>query len=317
MQGSAFCFLPLPILTGLPVHVHACFQVTKNRRSLWAQAADLDGIHQSYANWNARLMGSALPALYTHVIETVAAPDVVTGRLSLDLFFGMWPNTSMVTATAGFQAAVPQLYQMLGAARVFPAATGEEAQPIQMLALGEIMALAHGSGGMEAGQRDGLLQLCQSARYRDCFPGRVVDLPIHVLDALGSHLGVKVRLIQDARCHLVDTCPESTAFRPLLAIVGHISGRNMPLTPQLFAVVRSPLVRACIVALMLAPHTAVVTVASSANHLVAHPSVNTAEDRMHFDICPGEAAVGHTICGRLHPIGHARCQCCLLLGTGH
>ena len=31
LQGRAFCFLPLPLPTGLPVHVNGLFEVTNNR----------------------------------------------------------------------------------------------------------------------------------------------------------------------------------------------------------------------------------------------------------------------------------------------
>ena len=32
LQGRAFCFLPLPLFTGLPVHINGLFEVTNNRR---------------------------------------------------------------------------------------------------------------------------------------------------------------------------------------------------------------------------------------------------------------------------------------------
>jgi sacsin len=34
-DGQAFCFLPLPIKTGLPVHVNAFFELSSNRRDIW------------------------------------------------------------------------------------------------------------------------------------------------------------------------------------------------------------------------------------------------------------------------------------------
>ena len=34
-HGNAFCYLPLPGPTGLPVHVHAAFALTDNRRDIW------------------------------------------------------------------------------------------------------------------------------------------------------------------------------------------------------------------------------------------------------------------------------------------
>jgi sacsin len=34
-RGAAFCFLPLPLRTGLPVHVNAFFELSSNRRDIW------------------------------------------------------------------------------------------------------------------------------------------------------------------------------------------------------------------------------------------------------------------------------------------
>ena len=33
-EGKVFCFLPLPVEAGLPVHVHACFELSSNRRGI-------------------------------------------------------------------------------------------------------------------------------------------------------------------------------------------------------------------------------------------------------------------------------------------
>ncbi len=35
LQGTAYCFLPLPAATGLPVHVNAFFELSSNRRDIW------------------------------------------------------------------------------------------------------------------------------------------------------------------------------------------------------------------------------------------------------------------------------------------
>lgn len=34
-EGKVFCFLPLPVEAGLPVHVHACFELSSNRRGIF------------------------------------------------------------------------------------------------------------------------------------------------------------------------------------------------------------------------------------------------------------------------------------------
>ena len=39
-ESRAFCFLPLPVATGLPFHVNGSFALTSNRRGLWAGDAN-------------------------------------------------------------------------------------------------------------------------------------------------------------------------------------------------------------------------------------------------------------------------------------
>lgn len=36
-EGLAFCFLPLPLITGLPVHVNGYFELSQNRRDIWCE----------------------------------------------------------------------------------------------------------------------------------------------------------------------------------------------------------------------------------------------------------------------------------------
>ena len=42
-RGRAYCFLPLPVATGLPAHLNAAFALTSNRRDLWRAGDDLEG----------------------------------------------------------------------------------------------------------------------------------------------------------------------------------------------------------------------------------------------------------------------------------
>ena len=42
-EGRAFVFLPLPILTGLPVHLNGFFELSENRRELWYADAGMTG----------------------------------------------------------------------------------------------------------------------------------------------------------------------------------------------------------------------------------------------------------------------------------
>ncbi len=35
LQGKAYCFLPLPLATPLPININGYFELSSNRRDLW------------------------------------------------------------------------------------------------------------------------------------------------------------------------------------------------------------------------------------------------------------------------------------------
>ena len=58
VRGRAFCFLPLPAETGLPVHVNGYFELSSNRRDIWRgddmageDARALSGIRRCSKTW--------------------------------------------------------------------------------------------------------------------------------------------------------------------------------------------------------------------------------------------------------------------------
>nr|XP_006822247.1 PREDICTED: sacsin-like [Saccoglossus kowalevskii] len=63
---SAYCFLPLPIETNLPVHVNGHFALDRARRYLWNDA----NVNQSIrSDWNQSLIEKALAPAYANLIE--------------------------------------------------------------------------------------------------------------------------------------------------------------------------------------------------------------------------------------------------------
>lgn len=66
-QGRAFCFLPLPVITGLPVHINAPFALSSNRRDLQTET-DTVGDASVRARWNLLLLQNAVPATYAHTL---------------------------------------------------------------------------------------------------------------------------------------------------------------------------------------------------------------------------------------------------------
>ncbi|KAK6931871.1 hypothetical protein RJ641_003664 [Dillenia turbinata] len=85
--GRAFCFLPLPIFTGFPVHINACFELSSNRRDIWF-GNDMLGGGKLRADWNIHLLEDVVAPAYAHLLENVA-----TAVGPCDLFFYYWPKT--------------------------------------------------------------------------------------------------------------------------------------------------------------------------------------------------------------------------------
>jgi hypothetical protein len=188
-QGTAFCFVPLPILTGLPVHVHACFLVTKNRRGLWTAGTGVDGIHQFYVDWNSHLLRVALPRLYADMLEANAAPQAA-GR-SLENYYRLWPNADLVTTDAGFGAVVPSVYQELRGRLVLPIVNDHGQLGICFEDPEKAIAFTTRTDAQEQ-LRHKVLCMCCSEELMGSFSGPVVQLPSHVQAALSKFLGLQV-----------------------------------------------------------------------------------------------------------------------------
>ncbi|KAK1325685.1 hypothetical protein QJS10_CPA01g00101 [Acorus calamus] len=87
-EGRAFCFLPLPISTGLPAHVNAYFELSSNRRDIWF-GNDMAGGGKVRSDWNTFLIEDAIAPAYGHLLEHIA---VEIGPC--DLYYSFWPTAT-------------------------------------------------------------------------------------------------------------------------------------------------------------------------------------------------------------------------------
>ena len=71
IEGLAFCFLPLPVKTSLPVHVNAYFELSSNRRDIW-RGDDTTGESKVRGQWNVRLMEDVLAPLYALLLKKLS-----------------------------------------------------------------------------------------------------------------------------------------------------------------------------------------------------------------------------------------------------
>ena len=65
--GRAYCFLPLPVHTGLPVHINGYFELSSNRRDIWS-GTDMAGDGALRAKWNECLLHDIVVPCYVRLL---------------------------------------------------------------------------------------------------------------------------------------------------------------------------------------------------------------------------------------------------------
>ena len=88
LRGRAFCFLPLPVLTGLPVHVNATFELSSNRRDVW-RPEDAAGGGAARGEWNEKLLADAVAPAYARLVVHAAK----TLEYAPDAYFSLFPTS--------------------------------------------------------------------------------------------------------------------------------------------------------------------------------------------------------------------------------
>ena len=87
-EGECFCYLPLNIKTGLPVHVSSNFAVMTNRRGIWK--ADNISTATKESNWNKMLMESVVFQAYILLLVHLQKMQKDGSLIAYD-FHCLWP----------------------------------------------------------------------------------------------------------------------------------------------------------------------------------------------------------------------------------
>ena len=91
IQGEVFCFLPLAVKTGLPVHISANFAVMNNRRGIWTSDG---GSRETFeVEWNVELMKNVIPSAYYKLLLALKELDLQRTIESYE-FYSLWPLES-------------------------------------------------------------------------------------------------------------------------------------------------------------------------------------------------------------------------------
>ncbi|KAF5939427.1 hypothetical protein HYC85_023686 [Camellia sinensis] len=107
--GQAFCFLPLPVQTGLTVQVNGYFEVSSNRRGIW-YGADMDRSGKIRSLWNRLLLEEVVAPSFTRLLLGV--------RRSLgptNMYYSLWPSGSFEEP---WSILVEHIYKNIGEAPV-------------------------------------------------------------------------------------------------------------------------------------------------------------------------------------------------------
>lgn len=82
-DGHAYCFLPLPVKTQLPVNVNGYFELSSNRRDIW-WGDDMTGDGHSRAEWNKSIITDIAAPSYARLV-TIAIHDKLVNENTYEL----------------------------------------------------------------------------------------------------------------------------------------------------------------------------------------------------------------------------------------
>ncbi|KAJ7369510.1 hypothetical protein OS493_038429 [Desmophyllum pertusum] len=124
VPGEVFCFLPLSIPTGLPVHVNGYFAVTSNRRGIWESTTADVGRQPLEVRWNRSLMEDAVSQAYIQFLEDMTRMQQ-QGNIPSYESFSLWPNPETVESSA-WAPLIKSVYRQIASSDLPLVHVGEE-----------------------------------------------------------------------------------------------------------------------------------------------------------------------------------------------
>ncbi|KAJ7369514.1 hypothetical protein OS493_038433 [Desmophyllum pertusum] len=128
VAGEVFCFLPLSIPTGLPVHVNGYFAVTSNRRGIWESTTADVGRQPLEVRWNQSLMEDAVSQAYIQLLEDMMCMQQ-QGNIPSYESFSLWPNPETVESSA-WAPLIKSVYRQIASSDLPLVHVGEEWLPV-------------------------------------------------------------------------------------------------------------------------------------------------------------------------------------------
>ena len=117
LEGEIFCFLPLSIKTGLPVHVSSNFAVINSRRGIWT-SDESDGERSNEVQWNVSLMKTVICSAYCGLLEALKELQC-DSKLKEYQYFLMWPVEEELLVYNPWHHSVEELYRTVAERELF------------------------------------------------------------------------------------------------------------------------------------------------------------------------------------------------------
>ena len=217
--GQVFCFLPLPIRSGLPVHVNGQFVLDASRRALWSSTTP--GQHDEKTVWNENIF-KAISSSYTKLIATINTDDCSSDTElanSIHMYYSLFPRwRNCPTAPEGCWLRIAKdvykkLVEMNASVLLEPVKTGSiirtESHPLQATERSNQIYFDSVSGEvMEILQRLGMHITCAPLDIRDHFCDVGKELPIISPEAVFVHYTlpeVMHKCFSQLPCEIVNT----------------------------------------------------------------------------------------------------------------
>ena len=118
IKGEMFCFLPLSMKTGLPVHVSSNFAVINNRRGIWTSDKSDNPARSEEVDWNVSLMEGVISSSYCGLLEALKELNS-DSKLEEYEFFSMWPVEKELELKNPCRYSVKAIYRSIEGRELF------------------------------------------------------------------------------------------------------------------------------------------------------------------------------------------------------
>ena len=118
INGQMFCFLPLSLATGLPVHVSSNFAVLNDRTGI--HSFDQSGSQRTEGRWNSELMNAIIPRAYHTLLLAMKTMCNERSVLADDYnFTSLWPLKESLRTKNPWERMIQPTYELIADSELF------------------------------------------------------------------------------------------------------------------------------------------------------------------------------------------------------